>query len=129
MTTLRQPTATDHHEQAAHADDRGAPAARRRVRPPERSPLGGAAAEWDARMVRLTWWLVAAGVVLRLVRYAANRSLWLDEAFLAESTLTYGFRQLAGEPLLHWQAAPVGFLYLEKLPVVRWSLGGLVPIL
>jgi hypothetical protein len=72
---------------------------------------------WSRRASRLAWLLVAAGVALRLVRFAANRSLWLDEAYLAESLLTFSFKQLATQPLLHWQAAPVGFLMLQKLAI------------
>jgi hypothetical protein len=72
---------------------------------------------WPPRAVQLAWALAAVGVSLRIIRYAANRSLWLDEAFLAESVLTCTVRQLLTEPLLHWQAAPVGFLFLEKLAV------------
>jgi hypothetical protein len=65
--------------------------------------------------------LVALGMVVRVVRYLANRSLWLDEAYLAESILTYSFRQLLTQELLHWQAAPVGFLLLEKLAVTGFG--------
>ena len=81
----------------------------------------------------MAWGLVGVGVALRLIRYLANRSLWLDEAFLAESMLTYSFRQLATEPLLHWQAAPVGFLFLQKLAVSAFGTSEyvlrLVPLL
>ena len=88
---------------------------------------------WSRRATRWAWGIVAAGVVFRLVRYAANRSLWLDEAYLAESILTYGARDLATKELLHWQAAPVGFLLLEKLAVTLLGPGEhalrLVPLL
>jgi hypothetical protein len=73
---------------------------------------------WDVRANRIAWALVAAGVVLRLIRYFANRSLWLDEAYLSESILTYDFGRFLTNPLMHWQAAPVGFLLLEKLGVL-----------
>jgi hypothetical protein len=73
------------------------------------------------RAARWSWWIVAIGVLLRLIRYFANRSLWLDESFLAESLLTYSFRQLATEPLANWQAAPLGFLWLEKLAVILFG--------
>jgi uncharacterized membrane protein len=58
-----------------------------------------------------------AGVALRLLRYLSDRSLWLDEAYLANSILTYSFKQLLTQPLMHWQAAPVGFVLLQKLAV------------
>jgi len=78
-------------------------------------------------------WIVAIGLVLRLARYLADRSLWLDEAMLAQSLLTYSPRELLTKPLLHWQAAPVGYLLLEKATLS--ILGGseyslrLVPLL
>jgi hypothetical protein len=65
---------------------------------------------------RLAWLIVAAGAVLRVVRYAANRSLWLDEVLLATNILTRSFRGLLA-PLDNDQGAPVGFLILEKLAV------------
>jgi hypothetical protein len=73
------------------------------------------------RFTRIAWTVVAIGVALRLIRYFANRSLWLDESFLAESLLTYTFKQLGTEPLANWQAAPVGFLWLEKLAIVLFG--------
>jgi hypothetical protein len=72
---------------------------------------------WARPALRASWWIVAAGIGLRLERYFANRSLWLDEAYLAESILTYSFTQLLTQPLLNWQAAPAGFLVLQKCAV------------
>jgi hypothetical protein len=85
--------------------------------------LAGRSPDFAARASKWSWWIVAVGMVLRLIRYFANRSLWLDESFLAESLLTYSFKQLATEPLANWQAAPVGFLWLEKLAVVVFGTG------
>lgn len=59
--------------------------------------------------------LMALGAALRILRYLSDRSLWLDEAYLANSILTYSFKQLLTTPLMHWQAAPPGFLVLQKL--------------
>lgn len=81
----------------------------------------GPRARWPEPATRWGWWLVATGVVLRLIRYGANRSLWLDEAYLTESLLTYTFRQLATEELMHWQAAPTGFLLLVKTAVTAFG--------
>ena len=47
-----------------------------------------------------------------------NRSLWLDEALLADNILTRNLRQLFA-PLDHNQAAPFGFLLAEKV-LGRW---------
>src|SRR5688572_4366681 len=52
--------------------------------------------------------VLAIGVLLRLVQYAANRSLWLDEASLALNFFDRGFGQLF-TPLGYHQAAPAGF--------------------
>jgi len=61
--------------------------------------------------------LVATGIVLRLRQYFANRSLWGDEASLAFNIVA---RSLVGltEPLGFHQAAPLGFLFIEKLSIV-----------
>lgn len=60
--------------------------------------------------------LVTLGAALRIYTYAANRSLWLDEAALANNILARGFAQLAA-PLDRLQVAPLGFLWLEKTAV------------
>jgi hypothetical protein len=53
------------------------------------------------------------GLSARLVQYAFNRSLWLDEAFLALNLLRRDFAGLLG-PLDDYQTAPAGFLWVEK---------------
>ena len=57
--------------------------------------------------------LVIAGIGLRLAEYALNRSLWLDEAFLALNIKERGITELFGT-LDFNQAAPVGYLLLAK---------------
>ncbi len=64
----------------------------------------------------LVWAAVAGGIVLRLARYAANRSLWGDEGALALNVLDKSYRQLL-EPLSFMQGAPTGFLFAEKAAV------------
>lgn len=58
--------------------------------------------------------VVALGLALRAIQYAADRSLWFDESMLALNVL---HRSAAGltETLDYAQAAPLGFLELEKL--------------
>jgi hypothetical protein len=59
------------------------------------------------------WAVIAVGALLRLARYAANRSLWADEGSLAVNLTGRSFLQLAA-PLQLEQAAPIGYLWLEK---------------
>ncbi len=59
--------------------------------------------------VLLLYGLVLAGVGLRLYHWMADRSLWLDEAYLVVSVMKPGVRALF-EPLEFNQSAPVLFL-------------------
>ena len=58
--------------------------------------------------------VVAVGIALRLWQYLADASLWVDEAALARNIVD---RSPAGllAPLDYGQAAPWGFLLIEKL--------------
>jgi dolichyl-phosphate-mannose-protein mannosyltransferase len=60
------------------------------------------------------WLIVAVGIVFRVVRYLHDRSLWLDESQLALNVMSRSYSHLFGA-LNFDQAAPVGFLMLEKL--------------
>lgn len=51
--------------------------------------------------------------MLRLLQYAADRSLWLDEALIASSILSRDLAALA-DPLDYGQTAPYGFLALVR---------------
>ncbi|MBN1453445.1 MAG: glycosyltransferase family 39 protein [Anaerolineales bacterium] len=63
------------------------------------------------------WWLVVAlGIVLRLRQYLLNRSLWEDEASLAVNLVNRNFGELT-QLLDYHQAAPIGFLFIEKLSI------------
>lgn len=78
------------------------------------------------------WVCVGLGVVLRVRDWAVDRSLWVDEASLALNILD---RPIVGflEPLAYDQAAPFGFLVLEKLATGVFGAGEpvlrLVPLL
>jgi len=78
---------------------------------PREAQLTGVSAP---RCLKLLIGLMLFGAALRILRYLADRSLWLDECYLANSVLTYSFKQLLTTPLMHWQAAPPGFLLLQK---------------
>lgn len=61
----------------------------------------------------LLWSIIAFGIVLRVSQYLFNRSLWLDEACLVWNIVHKPFSDLLG-PLAYNQAAPIGFLFVEK---------------
>jgi len=52
---------------------------------------------------------------LRVVEFARDRPLWLDEAMLALNIAARSFAQLA-RPLDYDQSAPVAYLWLERRP-------------
>ena len=64
----------------------------------------------------LSWLIIVFGIVVRLVQYLSNRSLWADEAALALNIVNRSYSEL-GQPLDYDQAAPIGFLWLEKLAI------------
>jgi hypothetical protein len=76
--------------------------------------LGGLDWRWATVMA------IALGVVFRVAQYLANRSLWLDEVYLAMNIINRPFAELL-RPLSDNQGAPIGFLFLERLVV---QLGG-----
>jgi len=66
--------------------------------------------------------LILTGLFLRIDKYALNRSFRGDEATLAANIIDRSLVELATEPLVPFQVAPVGFLILEKF--VFEILGG-----
>jgi len=65
---------------------------------------------------KLPWIIIGLGVVLRVIQYLFNRSLWFDESMLALNIIERSFLELL-QPLSYQQGAPVGFLMLEKTAV------------
>jgi uncharacterized membrane protein len=66
------------------------------------------------RIRQLILLLVGIGVLLRVAQYVSNRSLWVDEAWLALNLLERSLGNLS-KPLDFNQAAPIGFLYAEGI--------------
>lgn len=64
------------------------------------------------------WALIVLGAALRIARYVANRSLWLDEAFLASTVVTRANWWEFVPPLDYAQSTPYGFLLAAKLCTV-----------
>lgn len=59
---------------------------------------------------------VLFGILVRLVQYLHNRSLWEDEVNLALNLVERSYWELL-QPLDYNQAAPPGFLWIEKLAI------------
>ncbi len=86
----------------------------------------------------VAWTAIVLGVAARAWALSQRGSLWLDEASLALNVLTRGFGDLL-QPLDWGQAAPVGFLWLERalafhaevpdvwLRLVPWIAGAALP--
>ena len=69
-------------------------------------------------MSRFLWWgIIFIGVSLRLYVYLENRSLWGDETSLALNIVHKNFSELT-RLLDYHQAAPIGFLFIEKLFII-----------
>jgi len=65
--------------------------------------------------------IIVTGVIVRIVMYAKNRSLWLDEALLAESIVSRNWSELLAYPLSNGQSAPV--LYVVAVKAICFVLG------
>jgi hypothetical protein len=89
------------------------PASREKLRRSDRHPQRTLALR-VLRSPGLIYVLAGLGMLLRIAQYASNRSLWHDEALLALNLIDKRWPDLAGR-LDFDQAAPVGFLFTEKL--------------
>ena len=68
----------------------------------------------------LLYLIIATGIFLAIYQFIFNRSLWLDEAMLAHNIISKDFLELL-KPLDRMQAAPIGFLFVEKLSVLTFG--------
>ena len=71
----------------------------------------------------ILWVLVGVGILLRLYHFFHNRSLWNDEVFLVNSLIRMDFIELATQPLMYEQKAPIGFLWIVRLSVLIFGKG------
>ena len=66
------------------------------------------------RSRELIFVLVGIGILLRVRQYLSNRSLWIDESWLALNLIERPLSELT-RPLDFNQAAPIGFLFIEGI--------------
>jgi uncharacterized membrane protein len=64
--------------------------------------------------------IIGFGIILRLIPYLHNRSLWLDEVWLALNIIQKPYSQLVGV-LENSQIAPIVFLFIEKFMVLTFG--------
>jgi len=92
-----------------------------------RVPEKPGAPSWPAWAVRAAWGIIAFGAVLRVCRWLAGRSLWMDELYLAKSVADLHhyptIHDLLFRELEYWQAAPAGFLILTRWSVLLFGAG------
>ena len=69
---------------------------------------------------RLSWAVIAFGVVLRAAQFLFNPALYVDEGALALNIMNRSFTGLT-QPLDSNQAAPLGFLVLEKIALLAFG--------
>ena len=86
---------------------------------PTHARFGSQSASWLRHLTyeRAVAAILVYGVAVRLVHYLAGRPLWRDEAALALNIVNRSFAGLI-QPLDYNQAAPLGFLALEKATIL-----------
>jgi len=71
---------------------------------------------------RAAWCIIVFGITLRAAQYLFKASLHIDEGSLALNIINRSFAGLL-QPLDSEQAAPIGFLFLEKLALLAFGDG------
>ena len=64
--------------------------------------------------------IICFGILVRVIQYLYNRSLWADEAVLALNIVNRSYLELL-QPLDYEQGAPIAFLWVEKLAIQIWA--------
>ena len=75
--------------------------------------MGAYERRWEVGL----WTIAIVGLLFRSRAYLEDRSLWLDEAFLAASFADRSLPEILTEPLSYGQTAPPGFVVLVSLLV------------
>ncbi len=73
-----------------------------------------------ARLGWFPWAITVAAMLIRARAYAANKALWLDEAYLGLNLIHRDYGALVGK-LEYDQGAPLGFLFLSRAAVVAFG--------
>jgi len=65
--------------------------------------------------------ILTFGILFRLFHFIHNRSLWLDEIYVALNVISTDFIQLTSPLLEYQQKAPIGFLWTVKCSVLLFG--------
>jgi len=65
--------------------------------------------------------IIAIGILVKIVLYAKCRSLWLDEALLAENIVSRNWSELIASPLINGQSAPILYVIAVKAICSVWG--------
>lgn len=70
-------------------------------------------ASWSNRQRALMIGCLLLGAIIRMLFFAVDRPLWIDEAMLAANLVERDYAGLR-QPLHYGQVAPIGYLYVER---------------
>ena len=70
---------------------------------------------WEKIICFLLIVCIVIGIILHIIPYLYNRSLWVDEAYLASSICTRSLGNLVSSPLDWGQSSSIGYLYIVKI--------------
>lgn len=69
---------------------------------------------------KISKYILILGVIIAIIQFFFNRSLWLDEAFIANNLINRSFLELL-QPLDDNQVAPILYLFLQKLVIIVFN--------
>lgn len=77
---------------------------------------------WSPKQRTMMLALLLLGVAVRVLFFAVDRPLWIDEAMLAANLVERDYAGLR-EPLIYGQVAPIGYLYVERFLMDAFGSG------